>query len=251
MTPELLDSRILCALRFVDVETGLMINRRLELSAAGLTVVRNGHGLYVLTGAPGFSAYTSSFLVPNNFSAPAGPLPVVTIVDRTGQYLPRKLTLPDLPRDPAPAHAEDAPSLFRPVDVTMYPSPTARPAPGSAVVRASVSRAGKPLAGALVWVREASPTPSVIGRGLTDERGEALALVPGIPLVNWNAGEKDEVSSKTIDVEVRVAFDPNGGGGAGVADPGALEQMSMNDLDVLATFSLAAGQEKPLSLQVP
>jgi hypothetical protein len=51
---------------------------------------------------------------------------------------------------------------------------------------------------------------SRIGTGISDERGEALVIVPGIPLVNWDAGAGPVLASQ-IDVTIEAVFVPGAG----------------------------------------
>jgi hypothetical protein len=87
--------------------------------------------------------------------------------------------------------------------VTLYPSAVARASAGSAVVRLSVTDDDDlPLAGALVELTLA--TPSIVRRGLSDARGEALVLVPGIPIADWT----DPSVTTEFDLTVKAAWSP-------------------------------------------
>jgi hypothetical protein len=123
---ERFEQRVLGALRCLDATTGTAIARPLHVhvaTAAGeaADLLRNRSGLYVVAKAPGLEAHSSAF------TQPPGDAPhsyVATVSDPDGHYLPRKANL-TLPRDHDPDHAADADSLFRPIDIPLYPSSSA------------------------------------------------------------------------------------------------------------------------------
>jgi hypothetical protein len=201
--------------------------------------------LWVIWYAAGLGAHTSSFDSPPA-SPPLGKVSVVVeVADVSSRYLARRASL-DLPRDPAPARADQPDSLFQPIAVRLYPASTVPVSPGWAVIRASVRRApsGRPAAGALVRVLRVSDQ-AVLARGMSDERGEALVAVPGIPLTTFSTGEGPPLATE-VDVTVQAIFDP---AAAGAPDPDALEKRA----GLPATSSshkLAAGRELVASLSI-
>ena len=75
------------------------------------------------------------------------------------------------------------------------------------MVRASVDArsTGAALPGALIRVvRSADSTP--LGRGVSDERGEALVAIPGIPVTTWDSGSGSVLAAE-IDVTLHVVYD--------------------------------------------
>jgi hypothetical protein len=149
----------------------------------------------------------------------------LTVSDPGRRYLSRTTTLL-LPRDPA-ADAGPENSLFRPVVVPLFPSPSAVIEPGWAVVRATVRRpgsgSGTGLGGAYLRVRRASqPTEAdpPLARGMADERGEALVPVTGVPVTNFDAEDGGPVLSPDIDAVLEAYFDASAGN---TPDPDALE----------------------------
>jgi hypothetical protein len=212
MRPERLDSRFLVALRFLDGETAQPLTGPLTVSGNGVQVVRNRSSLYALTEAPGFASYTSRFEAPPE-PAPAPASIPLTVVDPSGRHLPRSLSL-ELPRDASQEPEHPSRSVFVPVDVRMYLSPTARPAPGSAVVRLSLrDDQDAPLARVVIRLRVTLPDkPAIEGLGLSDERGEVLLLVPRIPIIRWGQGESDELIHTTFPATLESAFAPSGAG---------------------------------------
>lgn len=239
MRHEAVEPRVLGAVRFLDAATLLPVGAPLSVGGDGVRLVRNRQGLYVLAEAP-------------------GPRAEMTVRDPGGRYLPRRLGV-DLPRDPDPAHADQAGSLFRPVDVLLYPAPAASVAPGWAVVRATVVRAGSgsPLGGALLRVlRKADGV--VLARALSDwrgsVRGEALVAVPGIPITTWGDGEPEApvlVNEVPVTLEAFVdpAFDPLGP----APDPDRLESLRGGLPSASAELRLASGrtEKKTLTVAMP
>jgi hypothetical protein len=131
---------------------------------------------------------------------------VLTIVDPAGRYLPRRVTIA-VPRDPDPDHRDQEGSVFRPIDVPLFPSPTRAIGDGWATVRVSVKRAGSDagLPFAFVRVQRASDN-SVLGRGVADERGEALIGIPGIPVTTWSP-TPGPVTISSIAARIAACFD--------------------------------------------
>ncbi|HYV43402.1 MAG TPA: hypothetical protein VFA20_01015 [Myxococcaceae bacterium] len=200
MTTETLEHRALAAIRFLDEETRQPVRAPLKLSGDGMRFVRNLRGLHVLTDAPGFSDYADSYDLPE--TPPPTATFTITASDPSHTYLARRFTV-QLPRDPTPGADEDLPSdsVFKPVEVLLYPSPVARASAGSAVVRLTVTdNADKPLAGALVELT--LETPSIVRRGLSDERGEAQIQLPGIPIADW----ADPAVTNEFDLSVKAAW---------------------------------------------
>ena len=239
MSAETVERRVLGALRPVDAVTGVRIVAPLSVTAAGVRVVRNASGMYVVTGAPGLAAQTHSAEAPE--WDPADPRPVeFTVRDPAGVYLARRFTL-RLPRDPDPANAQQPDSLFRPGEVRMFPSPVAPVSPQWAVVRASVPGAqpGTVNGGALIRVVRVSDGV-LLAAGLADARGEALVAVPGIPVTTWAPVNQGSVIATSVDVELEVVWDAAAAGR--LPDPDDLERRRAQ-LTVSATpVTLSTGQ---------
>ena len=229
------------ALRCVDGNSGRLLAAPI-VRAPGERLVRNGSGVYVLLDRGGLPALA------------------VTVEDPTGAWLPRRATVP-LPRDADPAHAAAANSIFRPVELALYPAPAAPSPSGWAALRATVVRGGsdRPLGPALVRVTRTSDG-ALLARGVTDWRGrvtgEALVAVPGVPAITFGPGggpgdEEDDgaVLVSQIAVSVEAIFDPAAEGSPPDPDDletrrGALPRASVN-------AAISAGAATSVRIAVP
>lgn len=228
MTRELVERRVLGAVRFVDAATGSRVIDPLSVRAEGARFVRNRSNHYVIFDAPGLEEHTDSFESPPNTPPLSSVVVTLEVADPGGRYLTRRSII-RLPRDPDPTRTGAPDSLFKAIEVTLFPSPSAGTRPGWAVVRGTVVEVGtgRPLGGALLRVERVSDA-SLLARGMSDARGEALVAVPGIPVITF--GEGDAVTETTVDVALSAVFDPAAGA---VADPDDLEARR----DVLPTHS--------------
>jgi len=238
VTAENVDHRALGAIRFLDEETRLPVRGALRVEGDGLRFVRNLSGLHVITSAPGFEDYADSFLVPQTVP-PATTFHLVAS-DPSRKYLSRRFSV-QLPRDTTPGPDESLPanSVFKPVDVVLYPSAVARATAGSAVVRLSVQdKNGKPLPGALVEL--SLEAPAITRRGLADDRGEAVVQIPGIPIADWS----DPSATTEFDLTVKAAWSA----GAPPPDPDALAAALQDVEDT--TIQVEAGTQISQAIQL-
>ncbi|MCE9670508.1 hypothetical protein LY474_22140 [Myxococcus stipitatus] len=245
MRTESVDNRILAALRFLDGETFTPLTEPLTVTGNAARVVRNPRALYVLTQAAGFASYTGSFeSLPQPEPAPT-PF-ALTVTDPSGRHLPRRLSL-ELPRDASRTPVDPSRSVFTPVDVRMYLAPTARPAPGSAVVRLSLVDGDEaPLARWVVRIKVAVPDrPPTVGLGLSDARGEVLLLVPRIPIIRWGQEADDDLIHTTFPATLEAAPTPSG---AGPPDPD-VPDASFTLLPL--TLQVASGLEIHRRIEIP
>lgn len=199
---ELLDRRALALLTFVDA-LGADVVAPVAVVGAGVRAFVKRPGAVVITAAPGFDAYAAAF----------DPLPAVAAASLPldlrpydPALAPRRIALA-LPRDPDPDPARTVlpGSLFRPVEVTLLPTPRSAlrglTAALSVVVRRSTDNAR--VEGALVRLRPEGGRPEA--RALTDAAGEALLLVPGLPLASPGAGA---VVRPDIGADLDAVVDP-------------------------------------------
>jgi hypothetical protein len=245
MRLESVDSRIVAALRFLDGETALPITSPLTVRGSGVKLLRNHSGLYVLTEAPGFEAYTTQFENPS----PPEPVDIpLTVMDPSRRHLPCGLLL-KLPRDTSPKPEDPTRSVFEPVDVPMYLSPIARPAPGSARVRLSLKdEQDRPLAGRVIRLRIGLPDKAPLeSRGLSDERGEVLLLVPRIPLLRWGEAENDNLLDTKFEAKLWLASAPSVAGLPSTDVP----ESSFTLLLLQQPLQVASGLEFHLGIKIP
>lgn len=242
-----LDRRVLGAIRFLDVTTGMQVRDRLSLSAEGVVFRPVRGGSFAIFQAPGLESHVDAFPVPPAapplFSITLG----ATVRDGGRRYLQRRFTVA-LPRDPDSAHADQAGSLFRAQDVQLFPAPAAPVAHGWAAVRASVrdTSSERPLAATLFRVTQVADG-ALMASGLSDERGEALIRVPGIPVATAQDGAGPVM---TTEVEVRVAaFHAPGPSGA-IPDPDQLERDQAGLPTAAASVRLASGRTVALTLHI-
>ena len=256
---ERVDSRVLGALHCVDASTRVAVDTTLVVQVAGARIRRNRSGLYVIVQADALVAHEGAFDAPPGVPALGAVALAVTLQDPSGRYLPRRVSVA-LPRDPAPAHAGQADSLFRPLQVPMYPAAAAPLGANWAVLRLSLaeSASSDALGGALVIVESGG---AIVARGLSDWRGEALVPVPGVPLTTWSDDPEAVVVSE-VAAQVHVVFDPAAGTRTPAADvraghaPQGLPMVNPDSLearrDELPTLAhgvqLAAGRSQSLSL---
>jgi hypothetical protein len=245
VTPEPVERRVLGAIRFLDAVTLTKVSEGLRVQSAQADLRRNRSGLWVIWAAAGLDAHTAAFERPPALPA-VETVPIsLTVTDNATRFLARSATV-KLPRDPDPANAEQPSSLFQPADVRLYPGPTAPVSPGWAVIRARVENAntGAALAGALIRVLR-TPDDMVLARGMSDDRGEALVVVPGIPITTFSSGD-GAVLATEVTVTVRATFDPAAGG---APDPDAMEKRA--DLPSSSSSQkLAAGRTLVAKLAV-
>jgi hypothetical protein len=163
---EWIEERVLAGLRFVDAATGAQVSSAVALTAPDLRLIRKRSGdVVVLSADPA-----------------GGPSYPIDARGRTGEYARRRYML-HLPRDPDPNNAASAGSLFQPAPVPMFPGPRYPISGNLALVRVTVRRStdNARIGGALVRL---TPSLSAVpaARALTDIAGEALLVVPGVPL---------------------------------------------------------------------
>ncbi|WP_437723495.1 hypothetical protein [Sorangium sp. So ce861] len=254
---DVIDDRVLGALRFVDATTGVAIRAPLRVTAPLARFIRNRTGAYAVTWAAGLDAHVARFQAPPS-SPPLDSIPLsIAVSDPARRYLDRSSSI-RLPRDADPARAAAGGSLFRPMAIPLYPSPIAPIDPGWAVVRASVrDQSGAALPGAYVRLRRASEPTSAdppLARGMADDRGEALIPVAGVPVTNWEADDTLPVLSTEIEAVLEVYHDANAGSPPDPdlidsrrliepPDPHALSKTSVN-------VRLASGRELAVSVVI-
>jgi hypothetical protein len=258
---ERMEHRVLGAFRCVDATTLAPIDDPLTVSAAGARLTRNRTGLYVIRSWTALAAHESVFDEPPAVPPIGDETLVIAVHDPTGRYLARRVAIP-LPRDPSPAHAGDANSLFRAIDVPMYTSANAPLSANWVELRASVREtvSDDALGGALLRVVADS---RVLARGLTDWRGEALVPVAGVPVTTWST-EPDAVIVTEIAASLECYFDAAVGSRtpalivrAGMApdrpplpDPDAIERLRATLPQTVTPVVLAAGRSLAVTVGV-
>jgi hypothetical protein len=209
------EARVLGALRCVDATTGAPANAPLQVTVAQARVRRNRSGLFVVVSADDLAGHEGAFQSPPDTPALGSVALTARIEDPSGRYLPRLAALA-LPRDPAPANAAEVDSLFRPIDVPLFPASVAPLGANWSVLRVTARDgvSGDALGGALVIVSSAAGT---LARGLTDWRGEALVPVPGVPVTTWSEDAGNVVVSE-ITAQAQLVFDTDTGTRVSAAD---------------------------------
>ena len=246
---ESVDRRVLGALRFVDGTTGTTLHGPLAVGVAGARVQRNRSGLWVISGVPALADHEAAFAAPPALPAIGSLSLTASVSDPAGHYLPRLAALA-LPRDPAPANAALAGSLFRTLDIALWPTPAAPTGANWAVLRVSVvdGASGDALGGVLLRV---SRDGSTLALGLSDWRGEALVAVPGVPVTTWS-DMPGPVVLLEIAATLDAVFDPALGTRTPIAQvragvtPAALPLVDPDDLD--ARRALLSGSSQAVML---
>lgn len=251
------DTRVLGAIRCLDASTGTPVEPTLEVRIPGATVRRNRSGLYVIVQADALASHAVAFSDPPLLPAVGSVDLVATMRDPVQRYLPRNAAVA-LPRDPRPGRAD---SVFRPIDVPMYPSASAPVGVNWSVLRATVHRDGGSrdlLCGALLLVISGD---DVLARGLSDWRGEALVPVPGVPITTWS-NQPGAVVVNEIQALVQAVFDPLQGtrttranvdaghapAAPAVVDPDDLEARRLSLPRAQVELALASGRTQTVSL---
>lgn len=260
---ERVEQRVLGALRCVDATTGAPVPQPLRIEApAGARIQHNRSGLFVVKGWAPMLVHSATFLnAPTEPPLGAHALQLV-VHDPFGEYLSRRVRMA-LPRDADPANAHSADSLFRPLEVPMYPARSARVGANWAALGVSVrdSASGDALGGVLLRVVS---TGRVLARGLSDWRGEAAVPVAGIPVTTWSAAPGDVIVTQ-IEATLEAIADPDvltrtpqprvAAGRAPtplpLVDPAAIEAARAGLPQASVVVSLAAGRPLHVSLAVP
>lgn len=181
----LIDRRVLGALELLDAATGERITAPMQITSPSLRFVRNRSGFHVVNGLVPRTAQQEQLAQHlDAFDAAPGGLAdgdvsfPVEIADPTGRYLPRMHTI-DLPRGAQAA---------TPIPVEMFLSPAGAVGQNWSGIRATLKQqvpGGEiPLAGARVSLIRDSDD-QLLGSGISDARGEVLALAVGIPIIDF------------------------------------------------------------------
>lgn len=258
--PDLLDRRALALFRLTDAY-GRAVADQIAFVGDGAAVAGKGDGRFALIAAAGLGDYVKSFVAPG---APAvGALTATIDITPLGPGLaPRRITV-KLPRDPDPAHAATAASLFQPIAVDILPAATAAMTGGAGAVRATVVRDddGRRVEGALVRVR--SDDGRFNGRAITDAAGEACVILPALPLSFPGAGANvvpDLAAHVVADADPATALFHTDAGVAparhaaavrrtGHVDPDAFAAATPADFAAGTAIRIGAGRQPTVTLQ--
>lgn len=253
--------RVLAAVRFTDPMTGRGVLGPLRLDPSDAEWFRNRSGLFVLAWLPGLEDHASAYDTP----PAAPPVDSVTVQgvvrDNAQRYLPRAFSF-SLPRDPADPDAGTDADLYTPVDVPLQLAPSARLERDWAALWVRVELPitpdrpqPVPAEGALVRLSNADGTAVL---ALTGARGEALAVMPGIPRFGIGDGLDDPVLvthvPHTLDVVTDLArTDPVTGRrrDASVPDPEDLWARRAALSTASQPIDLSAGQRGSLTITLP
>jgi len=253
MLIERVEQRVLGALQLVDRVTQTPLTHALQLKCDTATLVRNRRGFYVITRADGLDAHSAAFQQPPVTPPLEANEYVFEINDPQKRYLPRLLTL-QLPRDPDPGNAGNDSSLFTPRDVEMYPAGTASLSHNWSTIRVSVTQgSGTPLRGALIQIIDPAEDRLLAG-GISDQRGEALVIVPGVPLTRFadddGGGDDDDdppVVVNTLPVRLELSL---GVTTPWPVNPDVLEQNHVANRRVSMDLTLSTGRMESVAINL-
>lgn len=259
---ERVERRVLGALRCVDATTGAALDRPLRVQGPdGVRIQRNRSGLLVIHKWPQLALHATTFSsAPQD--VPVGSLALMlTVSDPLGHYLPRLVRV-DLPRDADPANAGQPDSLFRPLNVPMYPSATGPVSANWACIGVNVVEegSGDALGGVLLRV---VADGRLLALGLSDWRGEAWVPVAGVPVTTWST-QPGEVIVTQIQAELQAVADPQSvtrtpqvavqhgrvPGALPLVDPAGIEAARAGLPQASTLIHLAAGRPLHLSLGI-
>jgi hypothetical protein len=212
IAPDRVERSAFAAIRLVDGVTGAPVGPGHQIRCDEADILINRSGVIVLRGlrqpvpdvmteaeasssrpSHRYGLQLARGAVPP-FSAPI----TLEVRDPRGVYLPRRCLL-RVVRDP-PAIV---PSLL---DRELFPSPIARPGPGHAVLNVRCVRGDVGVPGVVIAVRRTSDN-ALLARGVSNELGDALVLVAGLPVSTWTDTDADGApdSVTTTDTSARVA----------------------------------------------
>lgn len=260
LAPDLLDRRVLALLALRD-SFGRPVRSPALVTGEGVRTLVKDDGSIAVLEAPGFASHTASF-----DASPASPavgsksVPLI-IMPADSRLQARRFVL-KLPRDPDPAKAAQANSLFRAAEVTLLASPLQRREALACVLRVTVRRESD---GALVGnalVRARSDNGDFEATAVTDRLGEAALVFPNLPVAFPGAGATAdaELAAKTI-VKVdpaKALFTPAAeavppGGvlsrDAGIVDPDELAGGAAPSFANGKPVKLSAGTEPALAFE--
>ena len=195
---ELLDRRLLAALRFVDA-VGAPVTSPVEARAEGadprsLRWSRKRDGTLLLLRAPGLEGHAAAFDTPPDAPAVGEEILVLDLRPADPALAPRRASLA-LPRDPDP---EAADTILAAAEIRLLPGLRARAEGLEAAILVAVRHAdGRAVEGAVVRARPGAPHDESLG--LTGPSGEALVRLPGLPLASPGPG-----ATVLADLEVEV-----------------------------------------------
>jgi len=189
------DNRVLAALRCVDRATGYILTRSLEVSSNNAKFIRNRSNLYVIQSTTNLEHHIDKFSEAPDIPEVESIEVKVNIADPLNKYLPRSFKI-KLPRDSDIKKSTDDSSIYSPVNVKLYSAPNQDLMTNWSTVRVSVTRTlndGKiqPVLGALVRIIRVSDEVT-LSSGISDERGESLIIISGVPITQFSDEESDE-----------------------------------------------------------
>ena len=188
---ECLNRRVFGAIAFVNDLTDARVLEPLQVTApAGLKLLRNRSGLYVIRAIDGEDDYTRQFDDPP--AQPARQPFTLSVQDPQARFLPQSFTLL-LPRwlEAPGAPVDDADNALRPVPIRLIPGAALPLRATWAVLRLQVVVAGsQPPVGLANVLVEARPGAAGLGvrRSLTDRHGEALVVIADAPPILPDSG---------------------------------------------------------------
>jgi hypothetical protein len=243
--------RVWAAVRFVDAATRRPVTSALDVQAPGVTWLRKPDGVQVVVALQPPAVPLADGPAITAFEAAFDPLPAVPalsltgrVSDPSGRTLPRLFTLA-LPRATTPAGP--LAERFTPIDVVLDPSAAAPLLSTWAVLRVSLQRAGQPVGNAVLRVHR-SAGGALIGRGLSDARGEALVIVAGLAQVT--AGLNDLVMEREVAAELRISTDPAPPLNEPFINPDTLAERADVPRHTQAV-TLASGRTQHLAISLP
>ena len=247
-----IDQRVLGAIRLLDRATNNIILRPLSLSADEAKFNRNRSNLYVITHAVGLEHHTTEFEVPP-VSPATGTIEIdIIIADPSARYLPR-VSRVALPRDADPEHSDQSDSLFQAINVALYASANSPVLNNWSTVRASVFRNDSedgrvPVRGSLLRIVRIS-NDEVLASGLSDERGEALIIIPGVPITRFADEDDDEDSVQVSELPVRLEVSYSASE-EWPLDPDVLEDSHSDNLQLSQNLSLRTGRMEKTTIEL-
>jgi hypothetical protein len=173
------ERRALAALVFVDA-LGARIVTPVAVVSPGVRLLAKRPGELVVMAAPGLATH-DVFAAPPAVPA-IGSVAVSLDIRPAARGLGARRFALRLPRNPAPADPLPADSLFRPVEIPLLPAPGATPTGLAAALSVTLRRDfdGRRIEGALIRLTPDGGRP--VARALTNAAGEALLLVPAVPV---------------------------------------------------------------------